>query len=115
MIKRREHGRRPKTITARNTTNPRKFSLKPSNIKPVSSKITIYEKEALDIIAEECKLTKSTLIKIAIDALIEKFLNEKIENNMKSKLTPGYNIILERIISEAEETLNKCTKRSTRP
>lgn len=102
------------TIAAHSaTTNRRRFSLKPSNITPVSSKITVYEKEALNIVAEECRLTKSTLIKIAIDTLLERFLNDETEVNVKSKLTPGYDIILKRIVSEAEETLNKCVKRPT--
>ncbi|MDM7275951.1 MAG: hypothetical protein P3X22_007575 [Thermoprotei archaeon] len=100
---------------ARSTANTRRFSLKPSNIKPVSSKITVYEKEALNIIAEECKLSKSTLIKIALDSLIERFLNNNTEIDLKSKLTPGYDIILKKIADEAQETLKKCVNRATRP
>ncbi|MEM0366836.1 MAG: hypothetical protein QXO93_01580 [Acidilobaceae archaeon] len=89
----------------------RKLSLKPANIITISTKITEYENTILDVIADECNLTKSKLIKIAITKLIEEIIQNDTRNIIQSRLISGYNIVFNTIKEDSKITLDKCISR----
>lgn len=86
-------------------------ALKPSKIVPVSAKITAYESSILDVLSEECNMTKSAIIRIAILRLFLEIFDEELKASVRLKLPPGYELIIEEIASEGGALFRDCMNR----
>jgi len=83
----------------------RKKGLKPSSIVTVASKVSVYEDYLLKLVASKCRMSRSSIVRIAILLLLAKIVSD---SNIKNELIPGYEDIVMGLSSEAKEELQKC-------
>lgn len=83
----------------------KKRSLKPSNVVTVASKVSVYEDYLLKLVASKCRMSRSSIVRIAVLLLLARVVNH---SGVKSELIPGYGDIIVSLGAEAEEELQKC-------